>query len=139
MMTCTPLTAPEDLKEQYDSLRFFLFPGDSGTQGLRLLVGLHVPSEVHMRLRDILLCQPDYTPENPVTTSPWLEPAFAAPYAPSGPGAPPQQRTSGEVADLIKARYRPAPIGGKKPKEYRWITTCLISDPTEDTTPKYSD
>ena len=77
MMTCTPLTAPEDLKvliregisklcstelvkPSYESLRFFLSPGDPGTQGLQLLVGLQVSSEVHMRLGDVLLCQPDY-------------------------------------------------------------------------------
>jgi len=44
-----------------------------------------------------------------------------------------------QVADLLKAHFRPATIGGKKPKEFRRVTTCLTSDPTEDTTPKYSD
>ncbi len=28
---------------------------------------------------------------------------------------------------------------GKKQKEMRWVTTCLISDSTEATTPQYSD
>jgi hypothetical protein len=57
MKTCTPLYAPEDLKvliregltkicppdfvkPSYNMLRFFLSPGNSGTQGLHLLVGL---------------------------------------------------------------------------------------------------
>ncbi len=43
------------------------------------------------------------------------------------------------MADLLKARFRPTPIGGKKPKEFRWVTTCLTSDHTEDTSPKYND
>jgi len=38
--------------------------------GLHLLIGFHVASEVHMRLMDIQLCHPDFTPENPVTTLP---------------------------------------------------------------------
>ncbi len=39
--------------------------------------------EVHMRLRDVLLWQTDYVPENPVTMTPWLEPPFAAPFVPT--------------------------------------------------------
>jgi len=93
-----------------------------------------------MRLRDVLLCQLDFILENPVTTMPWLEPPFAAPSAPHGLDTPLDQRTLGEVANLLKARFRPAPIAGTKPKEMmRWVTTCLTSDPTEETTPKYSD
>ena len=48
-------------------------------------------------------------------------------------------RTPREVANLLKPRFRPTPIGGKKPKELRWVTTCLTSDPTDDTTPRYSE
>jgi hypothetical protein len=92
-----------------------------------------------LRLTDVLLCQPDFISDNLGITPPWLEPPFAAPSIPSGPGAPPQHRTPGEVADLLKARFRPLPIGGKKPKEYRWVTTCLTSDPTEDTSPRYTE
>ena len=105
-MTCTPLSAPEDLKvliregisklcpsdhvkTSYEALLFFLSPGDPGTQGLHLLVGLHIRSEVHMKLRDVLLCQPDYLYDNQGAISPWLEPPYADPFAPSGMGAPP--------------------------------------------------
>ena len=56
-----------------------------------------------------------------------------------GLGTPPNQRTPWEVADLLETRFRPDPIGGTKPKEFRWVNTCLTSDPTEDTTRKYSD
>jgi hypothetical protein len=38
--------------------------------------------EVHMRLRDVLLWQPYYIPDSPVTGTPWLEPPFAAPSVP---------------------------------------------------------
>ncbi len=69
-----------------------------------------------MRLKDVLLCMPDFTPQNPVTILPWLEPPYATPSAPPGLGTPPHQRTPGEVADLLKARFRPTPTRGKKPK-----------------------
>jgi len=92
-----------------------------------------------MHLRDVLLCQPDFIPKSPVTTLSWLEPPFVAPSAPPGLGTPMHQRTPRKIADLLKARFRPTPVGGKKPKEFRWVTTYLTSDPTDDTTPKYSD
>jgi hypothetical protein len=28
---------------------------------------------------------------------------------------------------------------GKKAKELRWVTTCITSEPTEDSTPKYAE
>ncbi len=57
MMTCSPLSAPEDLKvllkegisklcipdqvqTAYEALRFFAAPGEPGTMGLHLLLGL---------------------------------------------------------------------------------------------------
>jgi len=103
------------------------------------MFGLRVASEVHIHLRDVLLCQPNVILENPVTTTPWLEPPFAAPTPPRGLVTPLDPRTLGWVVDLLKARFRPAPIAGKKPKEMRWVTTCLTSDPTEETISKYSD
>ncbi len=132
------LCPPDLVKPSYEALQIFLSPGDPSLQGLHLLVGLQVLFEVHMRLKDVLLCQLDFISDNLGTTPPWLEPPFAARSVLSGLGAPPQQRTPGEVAELLKARFRPPPIGGKKPKEYRWVTTCLTSDPTEDTSPRYT-
>ena len=70
---------------------------------------------------------------------PRLDPPFAAPSSPPGLGTPLNQRTPGEVADFLKARFRHAHTWGKKPKEMRWVTTCLTSEPTEETTPKNSD
>ncbi len=110
------VSPPDLVKPSYVALQFFLSPGDPGSQGLHLLVGLQVLSEVHMRLKDVLLCQPDFISDSLGTTPPWLEPPFAAPYAPPRLGAPHQQRTPGEVTDLFKARFRSLPIGGKKPK-----------------------
>ena len=67
LMTCTPLSAPEDLKvlireaisklclpyllqPSYEVLRIFLSHGEPCTTGHHLLVGLQVASEAHMRL-----------------------------------------------------------------------------------------
>jgi hypothetical protein len=69
-----------------------------------------------MRLRDVLLWQPDYILESPVTTMPWLEPPFAAPSVPPLLGISLNQRTPGEVADLLKDRFCPAPAGARSPK-----------------------
>ena len=105
MITCSPLSAPEDMKvllkegisklcslaqvqTAYEALRFFAAPGEPGTTGLHLLVGLQTSMEVHMRLRDVLLWQPYYVPENPATVTPWLEPPFAAPSVPPLLGTP---------------------------------------------------
>ena len=96
------------------------------------MVGLQSASEID-------IYQPDFISENPVTSLSLLELPFAAPSAPPGLGTPPSHRTPGEVADLLKARYCPAPIRGKKPNEFRWVTTCLTLDPTENIAPKYSD
>jgi hypothetical protein len=92
-----------------------------------------------MRLRDVLLCQPDFALENPVTTLSWLKPPFAAPTTPNVSDTPLDQRTPGEVSYLLKPSFRPALLTGKKPKEMRWVTTCLTSEPTKETTPRYSD
>ena len=71
MMTCSPLSHPEDLKpliitaiqsvtspedfeDEYSSLRFCMAPGELGI-GSYLLMGLSPGSIPHMRLRDILL------------------------------------------------------------------------------------
>ena len=76
MMTCFTLTYHEDLKiliregiaklcppgivaREYDSLQSVLSPGELGTQGCYLLVGLSSSSSVHLRLIDIFLYRPD--------------------------------------------------------------------------------
>ncbi len=72
MMTCAPLTFPEDMKlllkeglaklcpigivpREYEVLQFCLSPGEPGTQGHYLMVGLSTLSGAHMRLRDVQL------------------------------------------------------------------------------------
>ncbi len=72
MITCAPLTFHEDLElllkeglaklcpigivpREYETLQLCLSPGESGTQGHYLLVGLSTLSRAHMRLlRDVL-------------------------------------------------------------------------------------
>jgi hypothetical protein len=50
--------------------------------------------------------------------------------------APRDQRTPGEVADLLKTRFRPSLPSDKKPKEMSWVAACLTSEPSEEMTPK---
>ncbi len=107
------------MQAAYEALHFFPAPGEPGTTGNYLLVGLQVASETHMLPRGVLLCQPEFTPETPVTTLPWLEPPFAAPSASNVLDTTRDQRTPGEVADLLKTRFRTALPVGKKPKEIR--------------------
>ena len=76
LVTCAPLTFPEDLKlllkeglaklcppksvpRKYEALHFCLSHGEPGTKGHYLLVCLSPLSGAHMSLRDVLLFQPD--------------------------------------------------------------------------------
>ena len=93
MMTCAPLTFPEDLKllfkeglaklcppsiitREYEAIQFCLSPGEPGTQGHYLLVGLSTLSGAHMRLQDVLLFKPDFFQEATPLVHPWHEPPF---------------------------------------------------------------
>ena len=94
-MTCALLTAPKDLKvlireeiskirspgnvsRKYGSLQFRQAPGKPITQGYFILVGLSILSGTYMRLRDVLLIQPDSIRESPSLVLPWHEPLFLA-------------------------------------------------------------
>ena len=87
MMTCSPLAHLEDLKrllrtaiqlvspeedvdDEYSSLLFCLAPGEQGG-GSYLLLGLSPGSLPHMRLRDILLAQPDSALDSTYGHQPW--------------------------------------------------------------------
>ncbi len=100
------------MQTAYEALRFFAAPWEPSTTELHLLVGLKTSMEVLMRLRDVLLWQPNYIPKSPITVTPWLESPFAAPYVPPLLGTPLNRRTPCEVAYLLNARFRPAPSGG---------------------------
>ncbi len=103
----------------YEALQFCLVPGEPGTHGDYLPVGLQFTSETHMRLRDVLLAQPDFAHESPVTPPPWYEPPFLAPSARDVLETPRDPRTAENVADFLKSRFRPATAPGKKPRELR--------------------
>ncbi len=96
MMTCAPLNFPGDLKfllkegiaklcpqgsvpREYEALQFCLSPGEHGTQGHYLLVGLSTLSGLHMRLRDVLLFQLDFIQESMPNVHPWHEPPYKLP------------------------------------------------------------
>jgi hypothetical protein len=155
-MTCTPLTVLEDLKvliregitkicppgnvsREYEVLRFCLTLGEPGTYGHYLLMGLSTSSGTHMRLRVVILYQPDLVHETMPLTLPWFEPPYLAPTVSDVVETHKDQRTSEEVSSFLKSRYRPKPSHGKQARELRWVTTCLTSDPTEDSFPRYAD
>ena len=109
-MTCSPLTAPEDLKvlikeglikicppalvpKEYEAIQFHLVPGEAGTHGDYLAVGLSMLSDRHMCIRDILLFQPDSFAESPQLTLPWYEPPFLPPTASDVISTPRENRT----------------------------------------------
>ena len=52
---------------------------------------------------------------------------------------PRDQRTPDEIANYLKARFRPHAQHGKKAPEVRWTTTCLTTKPTEESAPQYAD
>jgi len=134
MMSYTPLTVPEYLKvliregitkicppgnvpREYEALRFCLAPGEPGTHEPYLMVGLSTSSGTHMRLRDLLLYQPDFVHETMPLTLPWFEPPYLAPTVFDVMETPRDQRTPEKVSTLLKSRYRPKALHGKKTRE----------------------
>jgi len=74
-----------------------------------------------------------------VTYLPWFGPPFLAPVAPDTMETPRDQRTTGDVAEFHKSRFRPSNTSRKKSKKLRWVTTCLIVEPSEDSARKYAE
>ena len=124
MMTCSPLSHPEDLKpliktaihlvtadedaeDEYAALHFYLAPGELGI-GSYLLLGLDPGSIPHMRMRDILLVQPDSRQDSTAGPQAWYPPPFLAnPNQASRAGAE-DATTPREVAAYLKTIYQPA-------------------------------
>ncbi len=61
------------------------------------------------------------------------------PTTSDGIETPRDQRTPDEIASYLKTRFRPQPQKGRGPQEVRWITTCLTTEPTEESAPKFTD
>ena len=156
MMTCAPMSAPEDLKvlikealvkicppalvpKEYETLQFRLVSGEANTHGDYLAVGMSMHSDRHMCMRDIMLFRPESVVESPQLTLPWYEPPFLSPTSPDVMETPRENRSPGEVATYFKGRYRPSAAQGRRPREIRWITTYLTSEPTEETVRRYSE
>ena len=155
-MPCTPHSTPEDLNiliregiaklcppglvpSIYDDIKFCLASGEPGPNGHYLLVGLQTAKGAHMRLREVLLSQPNFALDSPVIHLPWLEPPFLPPTTSLDLETPRDQRTAQEVADFLKSRFRPSTFYGKKARELRLVTTCLTTDPTKDSASKYAE
>jgi hypothetical protein len=156
MMTLSTLTYHEDLKiltregiaklcppgivaREYDSLWFIMSPGELGTQGRYLLVGLSSSSSAHMRLEDILLYQPDAPQESAQLTLPWYAPPCLPPTTSDVIETPRDQRTPEEIAIYLKKRFIPYNLLGKRQPEIRWVAICLTSEHTEESDPRYAD
>ena len=92
-----------------------------------------------MRLRDIMLFQPNFLQEPMPLIHPWHEPPFQASVASDAKDTLRDQRTPGEVATCLKSRFCPKAHQGKKAKELRWVSPYLTFEPTEDSAPKYTD
>jgi hypothetical protein len=53
---------------------------------------------------------------------------------------PRDQRTPEEIATYLKKRFLTQNLPGKRQPEIRWaFTTCLTSEPTEESAPRYAD
>ena len=102
-------------------------------------MGLSTLSQTYQRLKDIFLSQPEAVHETQRQNLPWLAPPFLTPTTPDVIDTPRDQRTPDETADYLKARFRPHAQQGKKALEVRWTTTCLTTEPTEESAPKYAD
>jgi hypothetical protein len=67
-----------------------------------------------MRLRNVLLYQPDFIHEAMPLTLPRFEPLYLAPNAFDVLETPRDQRTPEEVSSFLESRYRHKPFQGKK-------------------------
>ncbi len=126
MMTCAPLTFPEDLKlifklgmakpcppgivpREYGALQFCMSPGEPSTQGHYLRIGLSTLSGAHMRLRDVMLFPPYFLQESTPLVHPWHKPPFQASVAPEILETIRDHRTPREVATYLTGRFLPKP------------------------------
>ena len=110
----TKLCPPGIVTREYNSLQFVTSKGEPGTQGNYLLVGLSTLSQTHLRLRDILLSHPKVVHETSIQTLPWLAPPFLTPTTLDVIETPRDQRAPDEIANYLKARFRPHVQQGKK-------------------------
>ena len=70
---------PGDRSREYEAMQFCLAPREYGIQGHYIMVGLSTLSGPHMRLRDVMLIQPDFHREPTSLLHSWHEPRFQAP------------------------------------------------------------
>jgi len=110
---------PGIVPREYEALQFCMSPGEPGTQGHYLLVGLFILSGPHMRLRDVLLFQPDFLQESMPLIHSWHEPPFQAHSKSDNLDTPWGQRTPGEVSTYLKGRLCPKPQQGRKSEKLR--------------------
>ncbi len=61
------------------------------------------------------------------------------PTIPNVIDTPRDKRTPDEIANYLKNRFRPHTQQGKKAPEVRWTTTCLTTEPTDESAPKNAE
>ena len=95
---------PGVVPREYEALQFCLAPWEFGTQGHNLMVGLSTLSGPHMRLRNILLYQPDLHLDPTPLVHSWHDPPFHASSASEATDTPRDQRTPGEAPAGISCK-----------------------------------
>jgi hypothetical protein len=99
---------------------FCLAPGEQGTPGVYLLIGLSPGSKYHMCLRDILLVQPDSAANSSTGPQAWYPPPFMANPDGVSLAGPWDTHTPHEATAFLNAAYRPAPQPGKRTQDLKW-------------------
>ena len=90
-----------------------------------------------MRLRDVLLVQPDASADATTSPQPWFAPPLLAKPNQATIEGTWDTRSPYEVATYIKAGFLPAPQPSKRAQELQWVTTTLTATPADDTFPRY--
>ena len=72
-------------------------------------------------------------------TLPWYAPPYLTPTSSDVIDNPRDQRIPEEIATNLKRQFLPQYLSSKRHPEIRWVTTCLTSEPTEESAPRYAD
>ncbi len=89
-----------------------------------------------MRLRDVLLVQPDSSTDATTSPQPWFAPPFLAKPNQATIDGTWDTRSPSEVATYLKEAFLPAPQPGKRAQELQLVTTTITYTPTDDTFPR---
>jgi hypothetical protein len=141
-MTCNPCLRVHDFKEvikdilhcvsdnpeaAYGLLQFFEV-NLAGGEWRNLLIRMSTESAAHAKLHGVLLHQPDtFTSTDSCDNEdnniiPWFEPTYTTPLPIGQLNLPVNERTTANIATLIKSRWQP---NTNNPKQLRCLTVPL--------------